>query len=598
MTTTNKSAAGTYKLFTWSLFLLLLTYLLLRAYFLEPLHDEVATFFYYIESGIFWGKDVMLDANNHLLNSLICHWIFKITGDHLFFLRLPNVLAFLFYFWGIVKFVKPISSHLNKTLIILGTTCIPFILEYFANMRGYGISLGLFVFSLAYIRDFIQSRKPKSVYIVSLLLCLTIYANLTFIISVILVCTLFIFIQWRYKNELTKKQHLSLFVNYLILGAALIPALQYAKLLKESGALYYGSLDGFWAVTGKTLAINTIFYNENWVKYASLIVVLSMAAYLINKWMKSGTNVFFVKTETILAWLLFGNSAAIILMAKILKVNYPEDRVGMYLIVLFLLLLGFILSESKKTSWLLSGMLFFPITFIPRINLNTSIFSPDDRMSKAFFNDVYKNIDNHTSISAYPLMVLTWSYHSRSKPETYFVASKREFDYTADIVLTKKDYVKSLDLKEDYNIIAQDDPSGHIAFKRKIPYQEKIISAIKLNTSETSDEYITIYQNEIADSLKNKKLKFHVTADITAENIWREYNIIVYSIFDKNQNSRDYQYMNERWMQGLKKNYRLNFNLSTAGFTDEDKEVRIYIWNPKKEKATVKNGIFELIKLE
>src|SRR5690554_4020849 len=310
--------------FAWILFGLLTIYLLLRAYFLEPLHDEAATLFYYIESGVYWGPDLKMDANNHLLNSLLGHWIYLLFGDNLFFIRLPNVLAFAFYFWGIYRFIKPINSSLYKILILLGTTCIPFILEYFGNARGYGISLGLFVFALSYIRDFIAHRNVKAAHWSSLLLCLAVYANLNFVLSIILLLMLFVLIQWMFKDELNKNQHLSLILNYILLGALMLPNFYYAQLLKDSGALYYGSLDGFWNVTGKSLAEHIVFQDGQWLKYASIVVILLLVYYLVRRWIKLGSQQFFTKSYTLLAWFLIGNCIAIVLMAKILEINYPE----------------------------------------------------------------------------------------------------------------------------------------------------------------------------------------------------------------------------------------------------------------------------------
>src|SRR5690554_7543724 len=86
-------------------------------------------------------------------------------------------------------------------------------------------------------------------------------------------------------------------------------------------------------------------------------------------------------------------------MAELMHVNYPEDRVAMYLVTLFLLMMGFVLNEIKAMNWMLVGMLFFPIVMIPKTNLSTSIFSPDDRMAQTFFDEVQKHVDSYSTIS-------------------------------------------------------------------------------------------------------------------------------------------------------------------------------------------------------
>lgn len=592
-----KNNSKIYSTFVWILFGLLMTYVLCRAYFLEPLHDEVATFFYYIESGVYWGSGMMLDANNHLLNSLLGHWMYLLFGENLFMVRFPNVIAFVFYFWGIYRFIKPISSNLNKSFILLGTTCIPFIIEYFGNTRGYGLSLGIFVFSLFYIRDFCVNRNLKSAYWASLLISLAVYANLTFLLTLILMGFLFVLIQWMHRKEFSKKQHQFLTINYVLLAISTLPNLYYAHILKENGALYYGSLDGFWEVTGKTLSQNILFHDLNWLKYAFIIVFLLMTIYLIRRWMKVGYTTFFSKTSTLLAWFLFGNCIAIILMALILKVNYPEDRVGMHLAVLFILLVGFIINEIKSLNWLLIAMLFFPITMIPRINLTTSIFSPDDRISESYFNDVVRNLNSYSTVSIYPLQQLTWSYFSRDLDSNNFVIAQRDFNHTSEIVMTKTTLFKDNDFLKDYKIIAHNPEGTHIAYQRKNGYEKKLIYNQTVNFVDSQDEFLMIYHSEIPDSLRGRKLQFHVDGEVIAENKYREFALFAYSTFDKEMQSIDYQYVNERWVHGTEKKFLLNFNYAIDQFKREENEVRIYIWNPKKEKISLKNGVFQILEL-
>ncbi len=493
MVLSNKNKSRTYFVFSWLVFGLLLTYLLLRAYFLEPLHDEVATFFHYIESGVFWGPDVQLDANNHILNSILSHWLYLVFGDQFFYLRLPNVLAFILYFWGIYRFIKPIQFIIGKALILLGTTCIPFILEYFAYTRGYGISMGLFMFSLSYIRDFAKTRNVKSVYWSALLLGLAVYANLTLLLSLILMGLFFLLIQFIYRNDINKKGHVFLFIAYFLLGLAMLPNLMYAQLLKDSGALYYGGLEGFWEVTGKSLARNIIFHELNWLKYASIVVVLLLMSYFIHRWMKIKNLQFFTKSSTVLAWFLFGNCAAVVLMAKLLGINYPADRVGMHLPVLFILLLGFVLSQFKYSKWLLLGLLFFPLTMIPRINVSTSVFSPDDRTSHSFFEEVNKHINPYSAISIYPMQMLTWAFLSRDFDSTNYLVSEREFNHASDVVIHRTTLIHGHDYLKNYNVIAHHPESTHIAYQRKSPHQKNIIFELPLNIIDASHEYITFY---------------------------------------------------------------------------------------------------------
>lgn len=72
----------------WSLFLFMMGYAILRAIFVEPLFDELATVYWYLQTGYLPGRGATMDANNHILNSLISHQFFRLFGDHFFVYRL------------------------------------------------------------------------------------------------------------------------------------------------------------------------------------------------------------------------------------------------------------------------------------------------------------------------------------------------------------------------------------------------------------------------------------------------------------------------------------------------------------------------------
>jgi hypothetical protein len=63
------SKLSTKNILVGAFFIFLMSYFLLRAWFVTPMHDEVATFYHYIETGEIWGDQALKDANNHLLNS-------------------------------------------------------------------------------------------------------------------------------------------------------------------------------------------------------------------------------------------------------------------------------------------------------------------------------------------------------------------------------------------------------------------------------------------------------------------------------------------------------------------------------------------------
>ena len=77
-------------------------------------HDEVGTFYYYIQTGNFLPYHAHNDANNHVLNSCLGWICFKFFGDSYFVLRLPNLFALLVLFFAVFRIsVQVKHNHSN-----------------------------------------------------------------------------------------------------------------------------------------------------------------------------------------------------------------------------------------------------------------------------------------------------------------------------------------------------------------------------------------------------------------------------------------------------------------------------------------------------
>jgi len=98
------------------LFLILWTYLFLRAINVPLLHDEIATFFYYVQSDNYMPPNAPWDTNNHVLNSMMTNWSYHLFGQSPLALRLPNVLSFSFLFYAAYN----ISARLKTSSIRWG----------------------------------------------------------------------------------------------------------------------------------------------------------------------------------------------------------------------------------------------------------------------------------------------------------------------------------------------------------------------------------------------------------------------------------------------------------------------------------------------
>ena len=133
----------------------LFIYIVLRALHVPPYSDEVITFFTYVQTGDFQPFYAHVDANNHVLNSLLAHASYLIFGNSIFALRLPNVLFFLLYLyfaWQIRNLFR--SNSVGLLWFITICTC-HYLITFFHLARGYGISMALLLGALYHLLAFV-----------------------------------------------------------------------------------------------------------------------------------------------------------------------------------------------------------------------------------------------------------------------------------------------------------------------------------------------------------------------------------------------------------------------------------------------------------
>jgi hypothetical protein len=124
--------------------LFIFAYIFLRSISVGFTHDESLS--YTILTG---NESQLFTANNHWLNTILMKCCSLILGYSEWSLRLPNVLAFGLYAYSIIKILQLSKLHyLTIWLAILVFFLNPFLLDFFALARGYGLGMGFLTFAL------------------------------------------------------------------------------------------------------------------------------------------------------------------------------------------------------------------------------------------------------------------------------------------------------------------------------------------------------------------------------------------------------------------------------------------------------------------
>lgn len=576
--------------YLWLIGSLLTIYALLRAWLVAPLHDENATFFHFIETGAIWGKGSLLDANNHLLNSYLGRFFYRLFGENYFLFRLPTALSTALYFWAVWKLTSSFAANWQRYVVTLAIVCIPFVFDYFSYTRGYGLALCFFCCALYVLQRWLISSDYRLLTLLAGCLILSVSANLTFLISALLITSYVAGVVIVRFRSLNRRKVIWLFTALLLFALGLKPLLGFSLELRKVGALYYGSLDGFWPVTMKTLCRYTLFYDADWLKWAIAIGAVLMGLLVFLLFRRHRFLPFLQRPEAWGSYLLIGNVASIFFLAKVMHINYPEDRAAMYFIPLVLLVIGSVLGQFNKLKWLLLALLFFPITFIWQLNLRTSVFTPDQRMSFTFYKEVRKQLRSSDRLCVDPIQQLNWAHFERSyQTQPHFGVADRTFEGGYDVIISNKAFAVTNDFKHKYKILAFDKDNGVIAYRRKVKKDNGFTATDTLVVSpyEGTDEFIDLFRITTAYDWEEKAFSLDISGNLTIDTCYRDLHLIV-ATTDSAGQTISQQGFNLRWYLGEKKHrFTYHFPYTRMPLTASETELKVYIWNP--ERRFVKN---------
>jgi hypothetical protein len=558
------------------LFIGLYIYLILRALFNEPIHDEIACFYNYIELGGIYGPGVIQDAQNHFLNSFLERFFFLIFGDNFFFLRLPNLLAFPFYFLGLYRISQLIVPKF-QVIVLAGLSTIPFILEYFAYARGYGLSLTFFIWMLIYLLKHIKEPSLKHTIQILIPAYFVLFSNLIYFNSILISIGLLLYIQVLRRKQFSFKEHLISICLYGLFFISIFPFFYQGLVLRNGGALYYGSLDGFWEVTGHSLTKLVFFISNDYPKYILILLFVALVINLVKDFIKLKFEILFQKNYILFALFLIGNCCAILLLANWMNVNYPEDRVGMYLVPLFLLTFIFLIKE--RFPQFLYFLIFFPLSFLFTLSIHNSVFSNDNRMKESFYKSVKKEIVTEDAVLVYPLMHLSWPWLERNSiNKRHHVASSYTFNENYDVIITRKETLPSNSTLTNFSLICEDKENGFIALRSKQKRSDaETLSIPTFHADLSMNDTLLVLKRSL---LKHSKIDLLLKGRYSNSNSKKEV-VLVLEVYSKENELTNRDLFPCRWYFGK---------------NEAEQEVQVRFYNPNLSKNAAYYKIYWLRK--
>lgn len=167
---------------------------LYRAVTQSFVHDEALTYSLYVAgpvSAIFQ----YFDANHHFLNTILMKLSATLFGASEWSLRLPALAGAALYLAAVYRITTRAirgngTALLTAALLVLN----PFILDFMVAARGYGMALGLWMWAMAILAEYVRTPRPgaaRELFQAGAALALSVMANLVFVIpaAVLAVCS-------------------------------------------------------------------------------------------------------------------------------------------------------------------------------------------------------------------------------------------------------------------------------------------------------------------------------------------------------------------------------------------------------------------------
>ena len=130
---------------------LLLFFVLERAIRVSLTYDEAATYLRYISRTGLLSVFSFSVATNHFANTVLVRLSTAIGGSGELALRLPNVAAFAVYLLFAFLILERLKHRIVAAAGFVLLNLNPYLLDFFALCRGYGLSLGLLMGSLYFL---------------------------------------------------------------------------------------------------------------------------------------------------------------------------------------------------------------------------------------------------------------------------------------------------------------------------------------------------------------------------------------------------------------------------------------------------------------
>lgn len=577
------------KLF-WLLSFFVFIIVSIRAFAIPFSHDEVATFFYYVQSDNYLPYNAHVYTNNHVLNSALTNVFYHLFGSHRFVLRTPNLISFLVMCYGVFRLFTHLKNGSSKLILITFFLLTFNFLDFFEICRGYGLAFGFMTLGLSYLLDYFISKRFHHILLFSVCWQLALASNL--ILVVVLTILLFYVLIFQIQNKLFFNfKNLILQIINLIL---LVFWIKFSFFYKEQGMLDYGVGSNYWKVTFQTLIQFLFGTDQFWLQLICISFFIFIVSFTLFHYLRKPFSLFNIFNATLFfPVILITCIVAFYLQKQLLNVNFPEDRTGLFFYLFFGLSIAFLID---KMPWVSANIISITLLTVSTIHFSTSLNFSNftslyyHTMPKALFDqltDEYKKTNQIFTIGGHRVRELNYAFlNYRGGSVLNYMDDSEEMTMNCDYYYAMKREKPYYDFF--YDEIGFDDKWDRVLLKRK----EKITKQTLITYPSLPKKYAG--NNEyfeflaFGDTLIRSINCLEAEVAINFKKVPKPFNaFLVFSIDNEKNENVYFKRVPLNWLKDDLSGETKYFKITTGAIPAKGVTGKVFIWNIDKQEVDI-----------
>jgi hypothetical protein len=353
------------------------------------------------------------------------------------------------------------------------------------------MSMAFIIAALSYLMRHIKTHRHMDAISCLIWMSLALLANMALMNSVLIMLTLLALSAYFSKPS---RSDLKILLPWTaVFGLFLTLMIYHSMDMKNKGLLYYGQGDGIWDVA--VLPICEYLFGDGQIGgvVSVIVILIAVGAHLVGQ-VKSRPTIQNLLLSEPFTVLLAGNLVGMVLLHYLLGVNYPEDRVGLYL---FPFMIGALIFQidRQRIVFLQRALallcLFFPIDFFLSANTDHVHHWYREHIGPEMISAVEKEFNDvnhrptfnayHTQIGSHmmsqrlmdkPLGTLMWENHP---------------DGISDFLMLRDDQAHLA--PDGYDLRFTDEVNNNSLWKRKLLLDRSLIESQSDTSMRSHTEY-------------------------------------------------------------------------------------------------------------